>query len=109
HGRGAAEGIEPLLGRDPDRVIKVGTLSKALAAQGGFVCGSRRLIAWLVNRARPYIYSTALAPPSAAAARRSVRIVREEPERRRRVLALAEMLRGQLRSLGLTVLGKDCQ
>jgi 7-keto-8-aminopelargonate synthetase-like enzyme len=50
---------------------------------GGFVCGPRRLIAWLVNHARPYIFSTGLAPPAAAAARRAVRVVLDEPERRR--------------------------
>ena len=66
-----------------DRLIKVGTLSKALGAQGGFVCGSRRLIAFLVNHARPYIFSTAPAPPLAAAARRAVGVVRSEPERLR--------------------------
>lgn len=90
-----------------ERVIKVGTLSKALGAQGGFVCGSRRLIAWLVNRARPYIFSTALSPPVAAAARRAVEIVRQEPERRRRVLILAQRLRRELREMGGNV-GDSC-
>ncbi len=53
-----------------DRLIKVGTLSKALGSQGGFVCGLRRSIAYLVNRARPYIFSTALrrrSPPRRSA------------------------------------------
>jgi 8-amino-7-oxononanoate synthase len=90
-----------------ERVLKVGTLSKALGAQGGFVCGSRRLIAWLVNQARPYIFSTALAPPVAAAARRAVAVVRQEPERRRLVLALAERLRCELRELG-GIVGDSC-
>jgi 8-amino-7-oxononanoate synthase len=94
---------------DPERLIKVGTLSKALGAQGGFVCGTRRAVDYLVNHARPYIFSTALAPPVAAAARRAVAIAQEEPERRRAVLALAERLRGRLRELGLDVGSSCCQ
>jgi 8-amino-7-oxononanoate synthase len=91
-----------------DRLVKVGTLSKALGTQGGFVCGSRRLIAWLVNHARPYIFSTALTPPIAAAARRAVQIVRGEPQRRRHVLALAERLRRELQEMGIGVSDSCC-
>ena len=92
-----------------ERLIKVGTLSKALGAQGGFVCGSRRLIDCLVNHARPYIFSTALSPPSAAAARRAVNVVRQEPERRCQVLVLAERLRRELHEIGGTVGDSCCQ
>ncbi|MGH7225970.1 MAG: 8-amino-7-oxononanoate synthase, partial [Gemmataceae bacterium] len=99
HGRGLTDDLPPA-SWSWDRLIKVGTLSKALGTQGGFVCGSRRLIDWLVNRARPYIFSTALAPPIAAAARRAVEVARQEPQRRQRVVALAEQLRRQLRELG---------
>jgi 8-amino-7-oxononanoate synthase len=105
-GRGVTDSLTPG-SWSPDRVLKVGTLSKALGTQGGFVCGSRRLIAWLVNRARPYIFSTALAPPLAAAARRAVAVVRQEPERRRHVLALAERLRQELRKSGGNI-GASC-
>lgn len=94
---------------DRNRVVAVGTLSKALGSQGGFVCGSRRLRAWLVNRARPYIFSTALAPPAAAAARRAVAIVETEPQRRRRVLALAAFLRDRLAEVGYPANGSRCQ
>ena len=65
------------------------------------MCGSRRLIDWLINRARPYIFSTALAPPCAAAARRAVRIVRDEPECRRRLQGLPALLREQLIKNGM--------
>ncbi len=94
---------------DPGRVVKVGTLSKALGAQGGFVCGTRRLVEYLVNCARPYVFSTALAPPVAAAARQAVALVRTEPERRRRVLALAESLRTGLRARGRSAGDSCCQ
>jgi 8-amino-7-oxononanoate synthase len=92
-----------------DHFIKVGTLSKALGAQGGFICGPRRLIDYLVNHGRPYIYSTALAPPVAAAARRAVMLVEQEPERRQRLLALAGQLIARLRDLGLVVSPTGCQ
>jgi 8-amino-7-oxononanoate synthase len=92
-----------------DRLIKVGTLSKALGSQGGFVCGSQSLVDWLVNHARPYIFSTALSPPSAAAARRAVAIVESEPERRRNLLGLADCLRARLLGIGLPENPSRCQ
>jgi 8-amino-7-oxononanoate synthase len=64
---------------------------------------------WLVNHARPYIFSTALAPPAAAAARRAVAVVRAEPERRRHVLALAALLRERLRDIGYPESRSRCQ
>ena len=90
-----------------ERLVKMGTLSKALGSQGGFVCGPRRLIAWLVNHARPYIFSTGLAPPTAAAARRAIEIVLTEPQRRTHLADLAERLRNRLRTAGKAV-GDSC-
>jgi len=107
-GRGLSELLPPGV-RGGDRLVKVGTLSKALAAQGGVVVGPRSLVRWLVNAARPYVFSTALAPPTAAAARRAVAVVREEPQRRRHVLLLAEELRRRLRAFGADVGPSACQ
>lgn len=83
--------------------VRVGTLSKALGSAGGFVAGSRRLIDWLVNRARPLIYSTALPPAAVAAARAALAVSQAEPWRRERVHALAKVLRQGLSNAGLAV------
>jgi 8-amino-7-oxononanoate synthase len=58
--------------------IQMGTLSKALGASGGFICGSKTVIQLLVNRARSFIYSTALPPCCAAAGSAALEIVRAE-------------------------------
>ena len=83
NGRGlaAAENLD----RDVD--VQMGTLSKALGTSGGYICGCRSLIDWLINRARSFIYSTA--PPSgiAAAALAAVNfLISPEGEERRRLL-----------------------
>jgi 8-amino-7-oxononanoate synthase len=96
NGRGVAEhlGVE-------DRInVRIGTLSKALGSLGGFVAGSRSLVEWLVNRARPYVFSTAPPAAMAAAALAALDIVRDEPERRRRLLSRADALRRQLSEQG---------
>ncbi|MBS2015519.1 MAG: 8-amino-7-oxononanoate synthase [Deltaproteobacteria bacterium] len=76
--------------------VVVGTLGKAFGAQGAFVGGSTVLREWLWNRARSFVFSTGLAPSSAAAATRSLQHVLEHPEERARVLELAAWLRGEL-------------
>ena len=95
-GRGAAEhfGVEAAV------TARVGTLSKALGCSGGFVSGSRPLIDWLINRARPYIYSTAAPAAISAAALAALEIVIAEPHRRRELLQRAAVVRGQLAALG---------
>ena len=68
NGRGLA--AEEGLNEDVD--VQMGTLSKALGVSGGYICGSRSLVEWLINRARSFIYSTAPPPVLAAAARAAV-------------------------------------
>jgi len=91
-GRGVAEHLG-VAQRIP---VRVGTLSKALGGVGGFVAGSQLLIDWLVNRARPYIYSTASPPAAAAAALAALEIVEQEPNRRATLLQRATELRARL-------------
>src|SRR5579875_763779 len=76
-------------------VLRVGTLSKTLGSLGGFVAGSRAFIELLVNRCRPFIYTTALPPASAAAALAALGVLRSgEGERlTARLAALAAALR----------------
>ena len=69
-----------------DVPLMVGTLGKALGAQGGFVAGPADLIEHLLQYARSYGYSTALAPPLAAAADRALQLLTDEPEHRTRLL-----------------------
>jgi len=67
--------------------IQMGTLGKALGASGGFICGSRALIDFLINRARSFIFSTAPVPAAAAAATAAVRFVQSnDGEGRRKTL-----------------------
>jgi len=60
----------------PCEVLRIGTLSKALGSQGGFVACSTEMAQMLVNRCRSFIYTTALAPSSAAAALAALRVLR---------------------------------
>jgi 7-keto-8-aminopelargonate synthetase-like enzyme len=67
--------------------IQMGTLGKAVGAAGGYICGSRRLIDFLINRARSFIFSTAPVPASAAAAIAGLRLIQSsEGEARRQAL-----------------------
>jgi 8-amino-7-oxononanoate synthase len=102
-GRGLCE--EP--GVEDGVQIRVGTLSKALGSAGGFVAGERRLIDWLANRARPYVFSTAQPEAQAAAALEALRLVRDEPQRRAELLAKAERLRVMLAAQKLTPGGQS--
>ncbi|HZR06216.1 MAG TPA: 8-amino-7-oxononanoate synthase [Candidatus Udaeobacter sp.] len=71
--------------------VQMGTLSKALGASGGYICGSRTLIEWLINRARSFIYSTAPPAAMAAAALAAVDLL-SSPEGEKRRLLLSKKI-----------------
>jgi 8-amino-7-oxononanoate synthase len=89
--------------------VRVGTLSKALAAAGGFVAGHADMVHWLRHKARAWIFSTAHPPAVAAAATRAITLVSEEPHRRRELLARAADFRQALLQKGLDVAGATTQ
>jgi 8-amino-7-oxononanoate synthase len=96
-GRGSAE----LFGVEDGVDVLVGTLGKALGSFGAFVAGSAKLRELLVNVARSFIFSCALAPPQVEAARAALRVVRREPWRREALQANAERLRRRLDARGV--------
>lgn len=86
--------------------VHMGTLGKALGASGGFICGSRVLIEYLVNRARSFIFSTAPPPSAAAAARAALQLLQTDEGRVRREQLHAHVRRLQSAQLpGLRVEG----
>ena len=89
--------------------VRIGTLSKALGASGGFVAGCRPLAEWLANTARSYVFSTAAEAASAAAATAAFRIVDDEPHRRTQLLARAAVMRQTLAERGWDIGGSESQ
>jgi 8-amino-7-oxononanoate synthase len=104
-GSGLAEALGVTRGVD----VHMGTFSKALGSQGGYVAGDRRLVDYLHNRARSFIYSTALAPPVLGAIDQALEIVMQEPERRLYLSRESEDFRQALLSAGLDLLGSETQ
>ena len=93
HGHGILEHYG--LTEPPD--VLMGTLSKALGAEGGYVCGNRTLIEYLRNHARSFIFTTACPPAIAAAAHAALEILQQEPQRVKRLRDNVEIFCNTLR------------
>ena len=83
--------------------VTVGTLSKAVAAEGGFVAGSKQLIEFLKNKSRSFIFTTAMAPAVAAAALRNLQFIDAHPERVQQLRDNVKFFCDALRLHGLQV------
>jgi glycine C-acetyltransferase/8-amino-7-oxononanoate synthase len=81
--------------------VVVGTLGKALGGYGAYVCGSRELVEYLVNVARPFIFSTAPAIPVVAGAQAALELLESNPHRVERLQANAKLMREALVAEGL--------
>ncbi len=96
HGRGSLEhfGVESRL------PFHMGTLSKALGTSGGYVVGPESVIRYLVNRSRPFIYTTAPPPATAAASLAAIAVLQAEPARRSRLWENRQYFYAGLQELG---------
>jgi glycine C-acetyltransferase/8-amino-7-oxononanoate synthase len=95
------------LGGEVDLVV--GTLGKALGSYGAYVCASAELTEYLVNAARPFVFSTAPPPPVLAAAEAALGLLEEEPQRVERLRSNARVLRRALAAEGLAPAGAETQ
>ena len=85
--------------------IQVGTLSKAIGALGGYVCGSRDLIDFLYHRARPFLFSTSHPPSVAATCMAAFDVLEHEPERMDRLWENTRFWKKELGGLGFNIGG----
>ena len=81
-GKGTVEYYKDKTGKDltPYVDLQIGTLSKALASEGGFVTGKQAYIDYLINKSRPFIFSTALSPATIASANEALNLLKENSE-----------------------------
>jgi glycine C-acetyltransferase len=87
--------------------VQVGTLSKAIGALGGYVCGSRDLIDYLYHRARPFLFSTSHPPSVAASCIAAFDILENEPERIERLWSNTRYFQDQLTHAGFDIGGRS--
>ncbi len=87
--------------------VQVGTLSKAIGALGGYVCGSRDLIDYLYHRARPFLFSTSHPPSVAATCIAAFDILENEPERIERLWDNTRYFKQQLEHAGFDIGGRS--
>ena len=85
--------------------IQVGTLSKAIGALGGYVCGSRDLIDFLYHRARPFLFSTSHPPSVAASCIAAFEVLEQEPERIEKLWENTRYWKKELGNLGYNIGG----
>ena len=106
NGRGSVDHFAQKTGMDHRQVdVQVGTLSKAIGALGGYVCGSRDLIDFLYHRARPFLFSTSHPPAVAAACIAAFDILEAEPERIQRLWDNTHYFQAELRQAGFDIGG----
>jgi len=103
NGRGTCDHF----GTSSPRIIQMGTLSKALGSLGGFIAADQSLIGYLINKAKPFIYTTALPPAILAAALAGFDLIERDPEIRKRLWHLTTYVRIQANRIGFNTCGSE--
>ncbi len=87
--------------------VQVGTLSKAIGALGGYVCGSKDLIDFLYHRARPFLFSTSHPPSVAATCIAAFDVLEQEPERIEKLWENTRFFKKELGNIGFNIGGQN--
>ena len=100
HGRGTAEHF----GLEDEVDIYMGTFSKSLASLGGYMAASKKVVDYVRHNSRPFIFSASITPASVACARKSLEILKREPERVKALADISEYMRNNLRKRGVKII-----
>ncbi|MFQ6749241.1 MAG: aminotransferase class I/II-fold pyridoxal phosphate-dependent enzyme [Clostridia bacterium] len=100
NGRGAGEHF----GLEDDVDIIMGTFSKSFASLGGFMAAKKEVIEYVKHTSRPFIFSASITPASVACARRSLEIIKNEPQRVQRLRDISAYMRAKLKEKGVNII-----
>jgi len=98
------KGLAEYFGVEKEIDIQMGTLSKAAGSFGAYCCGTKEMIQFFINKARSFIYTTAMPPSVAAASIKAIEIIQSESRRRCEVLANGDRMRNALKQMGFDIL-----
>lgn len=98
HGRGTAE----YFGLEDEVDIYMGTFSKSLASLGGYMASTKRVVDYVKHCSRPYIFSASITPASVQSARKSLEILKREPERVKALNNIGDYMRKKLDEAGIS-------
>ncbi len=100
---GEGRGTAAHFGMDDDADLVMGTFSKSFASLGGFIAGEAEIVDYIKHNARSLIFSASIPAANAAAAMAALEIMQAEPERRERLMAIADRMREGYKALGYNV------
>ncbi len=106
---GKGRGMVHELGLENEIHINMGTFSKALGSYGAYVCSSKIVIDYLINRARGFIYSTSLPPSVIGANLEAIKFVKENPDISTYLIDISKVVRRNLRNIGFDTLNSQTQ